>query len=120
MTLNKSNWPPIDYEDSELSTMPMSLDAFPLLTERELKTLISQRHPHIGKIIDLLWGYEEMDIQFKKWGIDDRGGRIGFDQVILDVLLQLSIIHQRTFKFDHTQNKVKRKNIWPDGDDALL
>jgi hypothetical protein len=62
--------------------------------------LVSRRYPHIGQVIELLWGEKEFNSYVLKLMNDTRNGeRAGFPVEVASALLSLSLEHD--FYYPH-------------------
>jgi hypothetical protein len=94
-----SGFPVISYTEEHQQTRPTPLHEQPKRAriDHQLAT-IGTSHPHIVKIIRVLWGHKECLDYIKQLVFDGGDGvgrsRVGFKQEVLSALMDLSNLHE--------------------------
>ena len=94
-----SGFPIISYTDEHLQTRPTPLHEQPKRTRIDHQLgVIGEQHEHIVKIILVLWGHQECLDYIRQLVFDGGDGvgrsRVGFKQVVLSALMDLSNLHE--------------------------
>ena len=59
--------------------------------------LIHAQFPHVGRAIEMFWGYKEFPLYVNKLLSDNKGTRKGFPFDILSALITLQSLHDQLF-----------------------
>ncbi len=94
-----SGFPVISYTEEHQLTQPTPLHEQPKLARiGHQLAVITEQHPHIVRIIRILWGHKECLKYIKQLVFDGGDGvgrsRIGFKQEVLSALIDLSNLHE--------------------------
>jgi len=94
-----SDFPIIGYTEEHLQTRPTPLHEQPKRTRIDHQLgVIGEQHEHIVKIILVLWGHQECLDYIRQLVFDGGDGvgrsRVGFKQVVLSALMDLSSLHE--------------------------
>jgi len=71
-----------------------TLTAIPEVIPSEL-FIVWEDFPRIGEKISIMWGYVELQNYLGHIILDERGGRQGFPEGILDALIEIYAIHAK-------------------------
>ena len=98
-------FPPIEWEEEDLSTRPLPLHELPLQVGIDhAMSVIDQHHARIGKAIRVFWGTRDCVEYIQKLVLSGGDGfghaRVGFKPEVVTALMSLITLHKKDTNVD--------------------